>query len=83
MVDGDANSGAAEAKALDHLAQRLQHDYGLPAETVDSAIAEALAKLDGRPIRNFIPILVEREVKDRLAASITPVTPADVDPTVC
>jgi hypothetical protein len=58
----------AEAKALEHLAERLRHDSGLPAATIDSAITEALAEFAGRPIRDFIPILVEREVKDRLAS---------------
>lgn len=60
-------AGASEAQALEQLAHRLRRK--LPqhrAATINQAIAEALEEFDGRPIREFVPILVEREVLDRL-----------------
>lgn len=60
-------AGAAEAQALEQLSHRLRQK--LPrhrAATINQAIAEALEEFDGRPIRDFVPILVEREVLDRL-----------------
>ncbi|GAB3785771.1 three-helix bundle dimerization domain-containing protein [Nocardioides ungokensis] len=62
-----ATAGPDEAQALHHLSQRLRRV--LPhqrAATIDQAIADALEEFDGRPIREFVPILVERAVLDRL-----------------
>ena len=61
-----AAGSATEAKALEHVAHRLQARYTLPDDEVHAAIADALTAFAGRPIRAFIPILVEREVADRL-----------------
>ncbi|WP_180936043.1 three-helix bundle dimerization domain-containing protein [Nocardioides ungokensis] len=62
-----STAGSGEAQALQHLSQRLRHR--LPhqrAATINQAIADAMEEFDGRPIRDFVPILVEREVLDRL-----------------
>jgi hypothetical protein len=56
-----------EAQALQRLSHRLhQRLREHRAATIDQAIAEAVAEFDGHPIRDFVPILVEREVLDRL-----------------
>src|SRR5262249_44338438 len=65
-MDAVTGGGLAEAQALRHLSARLQTRFGLPAEEVDAEIASALAEFTGRPVRDFIPILVEREVVDGL-----------------
>ena len=62
-----AQAGAVEAQALEQVSHRLRQR--LPeqrAATINQAIAEAIEEFDGRPIRDFVPILVEREVLDRL-----------------
>ena len=49
------------------LAQRL-HDRFPQAEParIDQVLDEVHHQYDGRPIREFIPVLVEREVADRI-----------------
>ena len=76
MTTGDE----AEAKALEHVSQRLQVRLGLPADVVEAAIAEARAAFSGRPVRDFVPILVEREVIERLASAGDRSTPPGVVP---
>jgi len=66
-VTESIRAASGEAQALEQLARRLRHR--LPhqrAATINQAIAEALQEFDGRPIRDFVPILVERAVVDRL-----------------
>ncbi|CAI9400729.1 three-helix bundle dimerization domain-containing protein [Nocardioides sp. T2.26MG-1] len=61
-----ADGPTAEARALEQVSERLRSDFGLTADEVDAAIAEALAAYAGRPVRDFVPILVERQVRERL-----------------
>jgi len=66
-VTEHTHAGAGEDQALEQLSHRLRQK--LPhhrAATINQAIAEALEEFDGRPIRDFVPILVEREVLGRL-----------------
>jgi hypothetical protein len=56
-----------ERRALDQVAERLVTRFpGLPAETIVTLVREAHRELAGRPIRAFVPILVEKAVKERL-----------------
>lgn len=64
-----AGGPAGEARALAQVAERLRADYGLSAAQVDAAIAEALSAFAGRPVRDFVPILVERRIRERLGRS--------------
>lgn len=61
-----ADGPTAESRALEQVSERLRSDYGLTPDEVDAAIAEALAAYAGRPVRDFVPILVERQVRERL-----------------
>ena len=55
-----------EIHALDQLADRLRGRFpDAPPESIKSAVDEVHSQFDGRPIRDFIPVLVEREVVDR------------------
>jgi hypothetical protein len=66
-VTESPHARSGETLALGLLSQRLRHT--LPhqrAATINQAIADALQEFDGRPIRDFVPILVERAVVDRL-----------------
>ncbi|CAN5574277.1 hypothetical protein BH10ACT10_BH10ACT10_00220 [soil metagenome] len=56
-----------EAHAMTELIKRLQSSYPqAPGHTVDQLVTEVHREFDGRPIRDFVPVLVEREVAERL-----------------
>ncbi|WP_415976664.1 three-helix bundle dimerization domain-containing protein [Rhodococcus sp. 077-4] len=38
----------------------------LPRPTIDETITSALAQFDGRSIRDFVPLLVERKAREML-----------------
>jgi hypothetical protein len=42
----------------------------LPPGVVDAAVARFHREYDGRPIREFVPLLVERQVREHLSGSI-------------
>ncbi|MFF4274219.1 three-helix bundle dimerization domain-containing protein [Streptomyces sp. NPDC001536] len=53
---------ARENEAIRGMVGRLTDDFSAthnPAE-VESAVAEALASFTDRPVRDFVPVLVER-----------------------
>ena len=55
-----------EARDIERLIGRIQADFpDTPAETVRDAVMDAYREFAGRPIREFIPIFVEREVHTR------------------
>jgi hypothetical protein len=57
-----------EHQALEHVKSRLAARFPeVPAEAVRLTVTDVHARFDGR-VRNYVPILVEREAKDRLAA---------------
>lgn len=53
----------AIAKVVDRLADRFPE---LGRARVDQVVAEARRLLDGNPIRDYVPVLVERSAKARL-----------------
>ncbi len=56
-----------EARDIDRLTDRLRAEFpDTPAETVRAAVIDAYQEFAGRPIREFIPIFVERAVHNRL-----------------
>lgn len=57
----------AEAQAIALVVERLQVRFpGTPRHTIDRAVVEAHREFDDQPIRDFVPILVERQVRDQL-----------------
>ena len=76
--DTDEESRAV-AKVVDRLAERFPN---LPRASVERAVREAHDAFAGRPVRVYVPVLVERGAKARLreelAAASTPAayTPA-------
>lgn len=57
-----------EHQALQYVQERLVQRFpALPVETVRLTVQDVHARFDGR-VRNYVPILVEREAKVRLAA---------------
>lgn len=63
----------AEAAAVAAVARRLRRRFpGLSADEIDRAVEQAERAYDGRPIRAFIPILVERDVIETLTHTPSP-----------
>jgi anti-anti-sigma regulatory factor len=57
----------AELQALEQVEERLLDRFPLATkETVHLVVSDCHHEYDGRPIRDFIPVLVENEAADRL-----------------
>ena len=57
----------SEAEAISRIARRLQQQFPeLPAEAVEAAVNGRYQDFYGRPIRDFIPILVEHAAREDL-----------------
>ena len=66
----DQTSGVIESSeqtVIEQVVVRLTHRYpAIPQATVASVVLETHARFDGRPVRDFIPLLVERNAKSQL-----------------
>ena len=61
-----------ERKALALVADRLGSKFPeQPRAGIATLIDRVHHQYDGRPVRTFVPVLVEREVTDRLGAAST------------
>ncbi len=59
-----------EIRALDELADRLRSRFPeTPPDSIKSLVTQVHHQYDGSPIRDFIPVLVEREVVEHFRAS--------------
>jgi hypothetical protein len=57
----------SEETALQAVIQRLCSRFaGQAREVVEAAVRSAHAEFDGRPVRDFVPVLVERAASKRL-----------------
>ncbi len=58
-----------EIRALDELADRLHTRFpDTPTERIKRVVSQVHHQYDGSPIRDFIPVLVEREVLEHFRA---------------
>ena len=56
-----------EAKALAEVAERLRARFPMvQPDTIDKVVQDYHHEFEGTPIRDFIPVLVEREVREQL-----------------
>jgi hypothetical protein len=75
----------AEKQRIDSIADRLADEYVTDAgETVErdhvaEVVAAAAETLDGAPVQDFVPLLVENAVRDRLHENGLHVEPAEED----
>ncbi|MER8182338.1 hypothetical protein [Kitasatospora sp. NPDC094015] len=71
---GAQDPAVQEDEALQAVGVRLhgRFDDAYGADAVERAVQTARHGFDGSPIRSFIPILVERQVIDRLRAAGAP-----------
>jgi hypothetical protein len=59
-----------EVRALDQVAERISARFPQePPDGIRRLVEHAHRQYDGRPIREFVPVLVEREVSDMLRRS--------------
>jgi hypothetical protein len=69
-VNVDQTSGVIESSeqtVIEQVVVRLTHRYpAIPQATVASVVLETHARFDGRPVRDFIPLLVQRNAKSQL-----------------
>jgi hypothetical protein len=57
----------SEQTIIDALVVRLTHRYPTISEsTVSSVVRDVHARYDGRPLRDFVPLFVERNAKSEL-----------------
>jgi hypothetical protein len=58
---------AKEWSAIKQLVDRLRDVYpDVPADTVVTVVHHTHAKFDGHPVRDFVPLFVERGAKEEL-----------------
>ena len=57
-----------ELQAIDHITDQLRQTYRgrYTAEAVDRTIHDIHQRFDGQPIRDFVPLLVERIARKEL-----------------
>ena len=66
MEDPDA-AADHESRELNEVVQRLRDRFpDVPEEHVRSAVTKAHSEFEGNPIRDFVPVFVERTVRDEL-----------------
>lgn len=59
-----------ERTVIEQLVNRLVSSYpDVAPETVATVVAHEHAEFDGRPVRDFIPLFVERRARRELASS--------------
>lgn len=57
----------SEQTIIDHLVERLASRYPtIPATTVSSVVHDIHARYDGRPLRDYVPLFVERKATAEL-----------------
>ncbi|MEY9951501.1 three-helix bundle dimerization domain-containing protein [Leifsonia sp. EB34] len=58
-----------EAVALEHAAERLSDRFPeVPKEEIDQLVEERYEQYEDAPIRDFVPVLVEHDVRTELVA---------------
>jgi hypothetical protein len=64
---GSADTGAHEAREIDEVIARLRERFpSVDVDTIRSVVTEEHHAFDGRPIRDFVPVFVERSAVQRL-----------------
>jgi hypothetical protein len=67
---------SSEQTIIDQVADRLTRKYpSIPPDTLTAVVRDAHARFDGRPVREFVPLLVERfaaKELDRLSVAGRP-----------
>ncbi len=60
-----------EVQALEEVVDRLSARFAqMPAQRVSEVVDATYREFDGAPIRDFVPLMVEKSAHDRLARLI-------------
>jgi hypothetical protein len=58
----------SQQTVIEQLVERLAQTFpAVPPETIADAVRASYARFDGKPVRDYIPLFVERECRRRLA----------------
>lgn len=69
----DVSKAENEDNAVEHAADRLKEKFSdLPPELVDEKVAEVHAQFDDAAVRDYVPVIVEHEVRAQLRDEATP-----------
>ena len=69
---GDARAGESEQRSVDDVIERLVGKFpGVDRERIRQIVDEEHHSYDGRPVRDFVPVLVEKSAKKRVKALAT------------
>jgi hypothetical protein len=69
--ESDAVIELSEQTVIDEVADRLTRNYPtIPPETLTAVVQGVHARFDGRPVREYVPLLVERFAREELADRI-------------
>ena len=72
-INHRTHSSSGEADAISGVVRRLRQQFPeLPAEAIDNAVDGRYAEFDARPVRDFVPILVERAARADLVSGQRP-----------
>ena len=76
---------ASEAEAISRVVQRLRQQFPeVPPDALEEVVNGHYEAFDGRPLRDFVPVLVERATRADLEAGIEASVPAETSaPRVC
>jgi hypothetical protein len=71
LVAGDPSggTGGGTASFVDSLVERLHAEYGVERELIRSRATEVLARFAGARVQAFVPILVEKALREGYRAS--------------
>jgi hypothetical protein len=59
--------GLSEQTIIDQLIKELMRKYpAVPPDTVAAVVRGVHARFDGRPLRGYVPLLVERRARSEL-----------------
>ncbi len=59
---------ASESTAIQQVVDRLKQSYpSVPPDTVTTVVQQTHARFDGLPVRDFVPLFVERGARQELA----------------
>jgi hypothetical protein len=76
------SGGGREQVAIEHVIGALSERYAeeVPPEQVEAAVRESQETYADAPIRDFVPILVERDVRETLDDEVPAAEPGAAEP---
>ena len=71
-------NGSGEAEAMARVVERLCQQFPeVPPDALEAVVNGHYEAFDGRPVRDFVPVLVERATRADLEAGIESPAPSD------